>query len=600
MLKPRLAAASIGALIVMPTVAGADSSPVFFGDSLTDSGFYAPLLPPGTGRFTTNPGPVWSELFAEGIGTTAVPSNAGGSNFAAGGARVSRLPGIPPSPPTDAAPPLTTQVAAYLAGRGGQADGKALHFVWAGANDIFFIAADAAAAPAYLRLTAAEAAAEIARLSAAGARHIVVFNLPDIGATPFGTAQGPAGAAGLTALSAAYNGLLFESIAASGVSVIGLDTFALLNEVKTDPARYGFANVTLPACGTTPSLLCTGADFVVPGAEQTFLFADGVHPTTAGHRVIAQYVVGTLAAPRQIGLLPEVPVRNQIALARQLWRNAAHTLQATEVGRMHGWVSAGGGELEIRGHDATPSTVTIGGDRRLSERVAVGAALSYSESRLDWGRAGSFGLEDLALSAYGGYRVDALSLSASVSFSKLDFDTRRRVALGAATREHRGRVEGSRIAAGVELAYAFEFGSLVHGPVASVLLQRVTVPSFDERATDGSVSTSLAYGRQRRKSALFSAGWQAQFDAGKLTPYLRVMANHDAEAGGRSLRMTGPASTSSYKLPTASVPKSYASANAGVAAQLANGMRIALDVDTVIGKKALEDTRITAALQIPF
>ena len=36
----------------------------FFGDSLTDSGSYKPVLPPGTGLFTTNPGPVWSQVLA--------------------------------------------------------------------------------------------------------------------------------------------------------------------------------------------------------------------------------------------------------------------------------------------------------------------------------------------------------------------------------------------------------------------------------------------------------------------------------------------------------------------------------------------------------
>jgi hypothetical protein len=29
----------------------------FFGDSLTDAGSFKPVLPPGTGLFTTNPGP---------------------------------------------------------------------------------------------------------------------------------------------------------------------------------------------------------------------------------------------------------------------------------------------------------------------------------------------------------------------------------------------------------------------------------------------------------------------------------------------------------------------------------------------------------------
>ena len=47
----------------------------FFGDSLTDSGSYAPGLPPGTGKFTTNPGPVWAELFAQYYGFSAKPAN---------------------------------------------------------------------------------------------------------------------------------------------------------------------------------------------------------------------------------------------------------------------------------------------------------------------------------------------------------------------------------------------------------------------------------------------------------------------------------------------------------------------------------------------
>jgi outer membrane lipase/esterase len=47
------------------------SSVVVFGDSLSDAGYYRPFLagiglPSATvaalGRFTTNPGPVWSEL----------------------------------------------------------------------------------------------------------------------------------------------------------------------------------------------------------------------------------------------------------------------------------------------------------------------------------------------------------------------------------------------------------------------------------------------------------------------------------------------------------------------------------------------------------
>ena len=60
----------------------------FFGDSLTDAGSFKPVLPPGTGKFTTNPGPVWAEVFAQRYGFTATPANQGGNDYAEGGARV--------------------------------------------------------------------------------------------------------------------------------------------------------------------------------------------------------------------------------------------------------------------------------------------------------------------------------------------------------------------------------------------------------------------------------------------------------------------------------------------------------------------------------
>ena len=114
--------ASLAATAVALALAAADASAqftnvYFFGDSLTDSGSYKPVLPPGTGLFTTNPGPVWSQVFAQRYGLTAIPANQGGTNFAQGGARVTGLPGVPNSPPTGTATPIATQVAQFVATR---------------------------------------------------------------------------------------------------------------------------------------------------------------------------------------------------------------------------------------------------------------------------------------------------------------------------------------------------------------------------------------------------------------------------------------------------------------------------------------------------
>jgi outer membrane lipase/esterase len=82
-----------------PSADAAQFSGVYvFGDSLSDAGYYRPFLAglglPASvvsqlGRFTTNPGPVWSELVSTYYGVTPSPSNANSGNiFAQGGARV--------------------------------------------------------------------------------------------------------------------------------------------------------------------------------------------------------------------------------------------------------------------------------------------------------------------------------------------------------------------------------------------------------------------------------------------------------------------------------------------------------------------------------
>ena len=88
------------AMAAAPVLAqdGPYTQTVFFGDSLTDAGYFRPLLPasvrPVTGQFTTNPGFVWSQYLAEYYGTSAYANGNGqvGTNYAAGGARVGTTP----------------------------------------------------------------------------------------------------------------------------------------------------------------------------------------------------------------------------------------------------------------------------------------------------------------------------------------------------------------------------------------------------------------------------------------------------------------------------------------------------------------------------
>src|SRR5690606_26887871 len=100
--------------------------------------------------------------------------------------------------------------------------------------------------------------------------------------------------------SAAFNVNLAMAIdgieAAFSLDVIEVDTFALLRGIVADPAAYGLANATDTCVEVGGSGTC--AD---PGS---YLFWDGIHTTSAGHRIIAGAVLSTLIPePGTIALL---------------------------------------------------------------------------------------------------------------------------------------------------------------------------------------------------------------------------------------------------------------------------------------------------------
>lgn len=609
MFRRTLLGAAIAATFSLTAAAADFSNTYFFGDSLTDSGSFAPFLPPGTGRFTTNPGPVWSENVAATLGTNATPATAGGNNFAQGGARVTLLPGVPEtSALTAGALPVRDQVSAYLAGFG-QADSNALYSVWAGANDIFR-AIDASkpesANPVgYLVGTAGELVGEVARLQAAGARYILVSTVPDIGATPFGASLGPANAAAVTGLVGAYNQTLFGGLSAAGIKVIPLDTFTLLHEVIASPAAYGFVNVTVPACGATGSLVCTSADFVAPDADRTFLFADGVHPTTATHRIISDYALGVIEAPRAISLLAESPLQTRAALFATVYDQAAVGSWARPQAGRNLWVSAGGGRLKytssaaVPGASGNPYDVAVGVDTRLSPNLVVGAALGLSSVKPDFSVAGgNYKQEEQALALYAGYRRGPFHAAAVAAAGNIDYDTTRVVALGPASRSISGSTSGSNLSLGVLAGYDLSATELKHGPIVGLHSQRVRVDGFSE---NDSSSSGMSFGEQKRSSLVGSIGYQASYDLGRTLPYARLTLDHEFRKNERSVSASlATLPGNGFDLPAFAPDRTYGTAVLGVGAKFTPAVSGNLALTARFGQDNVRSYGLQAGISMGF
>ena len=259
-----------GLLGTGPTMAESFTALVAFGDSLSDNG--------NAGRFSN--GPVWVEHLARALGLGLRPSRLGGSNYAVGGALAA-----------GGANAVTAQVEDYLAGHA-SADPRALYTVWAGGNDL--LAAGFAPRP---DVAAGEAAAAIGSavgaLVAAGARAVLVPNLPDIAMTPAVRLAGARTAALARRISATYDRTLTAAldrlVSGSTSPVLRLDVRALAERVLADPDAAGFRNVSEPCQGRST---CDG-----------YVFWDMIHPTAQAHARLAAaalQVIGMAGQPTKL------------------------------------------------------------------------------------------------------------------------------------------------------------------------------------------------------------------------------------------------------------------------------------------------------------
>ncbi len=294
-----------------------------FGASLSDSGNIftvsttanqilptIPVTPPSPpyfeGRFAN--GPIWVDDIALNLGLTLVPATtlAVGSaiivtptgdlgvnsqfngattaqnvNFAFGGAQTGQNA---TGEFGEALPGVLRQVDWYLedlAIAGASANPNALYIVWAGANDYQTIPNPDP------QQTVNNLVSAVEQLYNAGARHIVLPNLPDVGKTPQALSpDAPVASETLTEVVNLHNDLLSTAWSQleetlPELNLIPLDSNSLFDQVLNFPAAFGLTNTTEPCLDFTTVVPCE--------TPETTVFWDVIHPTTVTHQILANY-----------------------------------------------------------------------------------------------------------------------------------------------------------------------------------------------------------------------------------------------------------------------------------------------------------------------
>lgn len=403
---------------------------VTFGDSLSDNGnLKAAVGQPGPdyffGRFSN--GPTFTELLAGPVNLATGESSqqrfwgpgflvnpapvTGDVNLAIGGAQAAG--GLLPSE--------QVQIGAFLAA-GGHFGANDLVTSLAGANDIF----NAGLSPVAANNAAIAQTANLSTLVGAGARTILVGNLPNLGATPQFSGSVITANAGLIATNT-FNARLdqgVEQLAAANpqANIVQMDLRTAAEIIAANPAAFGFTNVT-DRC-----YVGTGTGGTTCANPDQFSFWDGVHPTAAAHEFIAQYAAALLSTDehgKDVAALGQVAVSTRLDASDILFRQGVALLERDTPGGLYAEVlgQSGSGSGE-GGADYQFAGIRVGFDRRQGA-FTFGGALAYLKGEVDGDRLSSDAATTQA-DIYALYSMSPFFVGAEAGISRTNFDDIRR------------------------------------------------------------------------------------------------------------------------------------------------------------------------------
>ena len=273
---------------------------VVFGDSLSDVNVLG--LPPALypSMQVTN-GNNWATL----LGADA----ASGTNFAEAGATAAEN--------GDGVDDFLTQIQNFIAA-GPALGSRPLAAVWFGGNDVGE-AVLGGGFGARVQQGVEAVAAGLGQLLALGFQDVLLFGVPDVGATPRLQGVSPEAAAGATALSNGFN-LGLQSVMATYSGVLDfayVDPNQITVPILADSAAFGFTNVSDACLTFTDDDPPQIESFCGPLAD-SFLYYDSFHPTARAHGLIAEAAAAAAAGIAPVPL-PATASLSLLAMAGLGW-----------------------------------------------------------------------------------------------------------------------------------------------------------------------------------------------------------------------------------------------------------------------------------------
>lgn len=589
------------------------SKVVVFGDSLSDTG----NLGIWTNGATAAEKKVWAQYVAAAFGKTIGPAYTfspttgtftlgTGNGFAIGGAQTGNTTA------TETAPVILgtgTQVANYVSRSA--VDSNALHLFWIGGNNInarlttaltaIGGGADATAAGtaavASISADAKTAATQVAALKAAGAKNIVVMNVPDLSRVPLtigiAAAYGPLGPQILSlanTLSKSYNQQLAANLL--GMNVIQFDAFALFNGLLDNPAAYGITSATTP--------ICAGANACNLAASNHALFADGLHPTTYAHSLTGDWVAGALRSTSTGAGISSVAATMPLGRSGAEWRTVESRTRSFQnfggsTDKTSFFVAGDYADAKIDGiggvqiADGDTKTGTIGFEKAISANTLLGMTLGYEKAAFTFtGNTAKLEYGETMFTGYISHKMDNLYVNGLVSHGFLAYDSKRYVSIGPLTTTQTASFGGSHSGLKVQAGYQMRSGSFVHGPLVGLDYERALINGFGESASPSAISV----GEQTAKQAHARIGYELATDMGAVRPYAQYSYDHQFMKNNRTF-ISGMASTGTFvPVTTENEVGGFSRLAVGMSTKLGDAGELSIGVSSSFSNPAGQDTAV--------
>lgn len=544
-----------------PSFAGASGFDQYFGfgDSTLDSGYWrynstgdalldsltATAVANGNSGAYNGNGVENSIILANKFGLTAVAVGApgGGTNYANGASYT-----LSSGPYTNSVP-IVQQIQNYLTSVNNTAYPHALYVIKSGDNDLNYqnpLPTD------YLKNSSAALAREVPILQAAGAQNIMIPNSYNSAVyAGLGGDINPSYASKY-ADSVAYFSLRWADLQAAGVRFIPADIDSLFKYVVHNPTAFGFTpSSVLAANGPAwnnppqpPKHYQNHALWALPlttTQQQTFLFVDDVHLTTAGQTIEADYEYGLLVAPSQISLVVESAVQKGLTIASNIQRQIDLSWIPSKKSGTNFWATIVPGYLRIKnergfiGASGVPFDGTFGLDYQTKCGAIFGVAFTagYQEQKFS-NIGGHFNQVVEAPIIYAAYKSGRFWGNVEATYSAFQNRIKRQVPLGIFTDENKSHPDGSSLALMLCVGGDFTPGKITTGPVISMIFQQAHLHSFTENGISG--VTALSFASQTRNSLVSQLGWRIFGDIDKWQPFAQVRWNH--ECGDKNKMVT--------------------------------------------------------------